>query len=277
MRHVGVLVTGFVLVLESTAFAQDPAPPLPPATEPAPAPATPPPPAEPPPVATPPAPTAPPPPAMNSDGSAPAAESAEKPVTGPRDSGVRLGLELGFQRASTSTSDNVTAGTPSLIPIGAELAFHTSATMLWGLHGYAALASRDDCLRSDDCTGRGYGLGGQLEVALGRGPTFMPFFRYGIGWETIYHGGLIADRGGHTYRSGFDLVDARLGADFVVARGAEGKTSRIGGYLGMIAGVQLSESGGTSGRNGSAPQSLDSDGGVGYVWFTLGVRGNMDF
>lgn len=204
--------------------------------------------------------------------SAPAAESAEALPIRHRDSGIRLSADLGFERASSSLGNSVTEGSPSLIPLGLELAFHTSERMLWGLHGFYGLSSRDDCLRSDSCIGRGYGAGGQLEVTLGSGPTWIPWFRYGLGVESIYHGGTVADRGGHTFRTGFDLVDARIGADYVLSRAPDGKLTRLGGYVGMIAGMQVSETGAAS----KTPQSFAADGGDGYVWFTIGVRGTID-
>src|SRR5207248_8593578 len=58
------------------------------------------------------------------------------------------------------------------------------------------------------------------------GRTFVPWFRYGMGWEHVYHGGSVGDGGSHQFRDGFDLVDARVGADFVAARGETGKTTR---------------------------------------------------
>lgn len=260
MRTLGLAAAAAaVLLLASHANAQDPAAPTDapaPAAPPAPAPA--------------PAPAAFPPNAEASSTSA--AESPEAPPARPLSSGIRLAADLGFQRASTSIGNSVPEGTPSLIPLGVELAFHTSERMLFGFHAFYGIGSRSDCLSGDKCIARGYGGGGQLEVTLGHGQTWIPWFRYGMGIEGLYHGGTAADRGGYTYRTGFDLVDARFGVDYVVSRAADGRLTRLGAYLGMNAGLQLSETGATSKSN----VNFDNDSGDGHVWFTIGFRGAID-
>src|SRR5688500_7134879 len=79
------------------------------------------------------------------------------PPEGPRSEGMRLGLDLGFWRSSGEEPTRLNAGSPSLIPLGADVSWRTSRRVLLGVHGHAALASRDDCLGDTDCTGRGYG------------------------------------------------------------------------------------------------------------------------
>lgn len=189
-----------------------------------------------------------------------------------RDSGMRLGLDLGFARASTARSDNLTNGSPSLIPFGVDVSFRTSERVLLGFHGSMALASRDDCLSSDHCTARDYTFGPHVEAAFGSSKTIIPWFRYGMNVEMMYRGGSAGDGGAHEYRDGFDLLDARLGADLVLGRNAEGKTTRIGAFVGMIGGVGL----GNSGATGDHRPLSSTERSGGHVWFTLGLRGTLD-
>lgn len=218
---------------------------------------------------SPPAPDAFPPEAAASPAPAPRAEAPTEEAPQFRDEGLRLGLDLGFTRATTARSDNLSGGTPSLVPLGVDLSFRTSKRLLLGFHGSIALGSRDDCLSADRCIARDYTLGAHFETSFLEGRTIVPFFRYGMGWELLYHGGRLGDDGSHEYRDAFDLVDARLGADFIATRGANGKSTRIGGYLGMLAGIGT----GRSGVSGGADAGY---GAPGHVWLGLGLRATID-
>ena len=178
----------FVAALASPALADEPtpnaAPPAGTALEPLPPP--PPssalPPSAPPPGA-PPAEAAPAPDALPSWAGPPAAPAtrAESPPDVPerevdtrRAEGIRLGLDLGFARAFSGSEDWLNAGTPTLLPIGASISFRTSPSLLLGFHGYAALASRDDCISADSCRARAYAFGGHIETPLSRGHVVHP-------------------------------------------------------------------------------------------------------
>ncbi len=239
--------------LASSAAAQPDAPPAPP-PDPEPPPAA--------PEATPPTP-APPPPKTE-------APAPEAPVA--RTEGLRLGLDLGYTRGTTARSDNVAAGTPSLLPLGLDLSLRTSKRVLLGLHGTAALGSRDDCLSSDHCTARDYTFGGHVEATFLEGRSIIPWFRYGISYEVLYHGGSVADGGSHQYRDALDILDARIGADYVLGRGEAGKTTRLGAYLGMITGVGVDRTGATGGGRNTG-QDFTS---AGHVWLGLGLRATLD-
>lgn len=194
-----------------------------------------------------------------------------------RAEGVRLGLELGFARAFDGSPDRLNAGSPTLLPIGADISFRTSPSLLLGFHGYAALASRDDCISVDSCRARAYGFGGHIESPLGKSTSFVPYIRYGVGYEILYQGGAPLDAGGHLYRGAFDFLDLRLGADFIATRGSEGKTGRIGAYAGLVGGVLTSQTG-VSHINGSggSPRDLDKSSGSAHLWFAMGIRGTLD-
>jgi hypothetical protein len=247
-----------------------------PAAAPAPAPAPVPAPAEAPaPVAEPPAPA---PPVV-----APAAAEAEKPAPdgdgdeASRPSGVRLALDLGFQRALDGAKDRLSNGSPTLLPLGADISFRTSKTFLVGAHGYAALASRDDCIAADSCRARGYGFGAHVEGMVKRGRSYAIWLRYGVGYEILYQGGLPLDPAGHMVKDAIDLVDFRVGADLTVHRGQDGKTARIGPFAGLVAGTMVNQSGITKQNgSGSQPKNLNRDSGSAHVWFALGVRATLD-
>lgn len=204
---------------------------------------------------------------------APAPETvpeAPKPAaTTLRDEGMRLALELSFWRANGEESARVNAGSPSLIPLGADVSWRTSRKVLLGFHGHAALASRDDCLGDTDCTGRGYGLGAHIEAAFGSSASFIPYFRYGLGWEMVHQMGAYKNSDAYRYRHALDLLDVRFGGDFVVSRGEAGRTTRIGPFVGMIVGLSVDEV--SSGR-GPEPEH-----GAGHIWFSIGLRGTSDW
>ncbi len=251
------------------ALADEPAP--------APAPATPPP-------ADPPAPapeSAPEPLAPAAAVTAPPPVDADKPVPdgdeASRPSGLRLALDLGFQRALDGANDRLNSGSPTLLPLGADISFRTSKTFLVGAHGYAALASRDDCISADSCRARGYGFGAHIEGMVKRGRSYVIWLRYGLGYEILYQGGLPLDPAGHTVKDAIDLIDFRVGADLTIHRGENGKTARIGPFAGLVAGTMVNQSGITS-RDGSGnePKNLNRDSGSAHVWFALGVRATLD-
>lgn len=157
-----------------------------------------------------------------------------------------------------------------MLPLGADVSWRTSQKVLLGFHGHVALASRDDCLGDTTCTGRGYGLGAHIEAAFGSSGTFIPYFRYGLGWEMIHQMGAYRNADAYRYRHAFDLLDVRFGGDFVLARGDAGRTTRLGPFVGMIAGLTLDEV--SSGR-----ASREPDFGSGHIWFVIGARGTMDW
>lgn len=215
---------------------------------------------------------------MPSSGSADRAnDGSSKPVDTRRGEGVRLALDLGFERAVDGAVDRLNANTPTLLPIGLDVSFRTSPSILLGVHGYAALASRDDCISADSCRGRGYGFGAHIESPLSRSQSFVPYIRYGMGYELVYQGGAPLDPGGHLFRGAFDMLDLRLGGDFIVSHGSEGKTARLGGFLGFTGGFLVSQSG-VSHLNGSggSPRDLDRSSGSPHLWFAMGVRGSLD-
>ena len=276
MRNLAKLVAFFAVSALSlsveTAFAQEPQtepPALPPPSAPVEAPVQP---------AVAPAP-APPPSVVVQPTPMPVAEQPVVPTSGPRDHGVRLGLEFGYTRAASSSGSRLlTNGSPSVLPIGADLSFRIGAKTLAGLHGWVALASRDNCTSGDDCTARSYGVGAHVEAGLVHTEKFDLWFRYAAGLEILYQGGFATDGGGHLFRDAFDVADIRLGGDFVLSRDEEGKTIKIGPYVGANLGFLLSQSGSTgSGSNGfSNQQNLDSSSGDPHVWLSLGLRGTMD-
>jgi len=210
-----------------------------------------------------------------------AADDSDKPVPdgdeASRRSGLRLALDLGFERALDGAKDRVSDGSPTLLPIGADLSFRTSTTFLVGAHGYAALASRDDCISADSCRARGYGFGAHIEGMVKRGRSYVIWLRYGLGYEILYQGGLPLDPAGHVVKDAIDLVDFRVGADLTVHRGENGKTARIGPFAGLVAGTLVNQSGITNqNRSGNQPRHLDRDSGSAHVWFSLGVRATLD-
>jgi hypothetical protein len=209
---------------------------------------------------------------------APAAAAAETPAPPSeslRSRGLRLSADLSLARATGSAAGSITSGSPGLFPVGADLSIRTSAKILLGVHGTAGLATRDDCIGDIHCTGRDYTVGGHFEGLLSSGPTMMPWIRYGMGFELLYQGGLGNDRGSHLFRDAFDFLDARFGVDFVVARNAEGKTTRIGPFVGMIGGYSVGQSGGTSNSFGKEA-SLDQGQNNTHVWLFLGARATFD-
>jgi hypothetical protein len=208
---------------------------------------------------------------------APAAETPAPAGVAPREEGMRLGLDLGVTRAPASDSlDTFTYGSPTILPVGVDLSFRTSRRALLGFHGHAGLASRDDCSRVAHCIARSYGLGVHVEAALREGTRFVPWLRYGLGWEMLYQGGTGGNDGAHLNRNGFDLADVRLGADFVISRAADGRTSRIGPFAGVDLGVMTGQNGTAPSRSGFAQASLDRSGGAAYTWLSLGVRGTLE-
>ena len=192
------------------------------------------------------------------------------PPDAPRKEGMRAGLDLGFWRAGGDASDRTNAGSPSLIPLGADVSWRTSARVLLGVHGHLALASRDDCLGDGECTGRGYGLGAHVEMAFATSRWLAPYFRYGIGWELIHQMAAYRNAEAYRYRHALDVIDLRFGGDFIVARGAEGRTTRIGPFVGMVIGLALDEV--SSGRGTREPEF-----GAGHTWFGLGARATTDW
>jgi hypothetical protein len=276
----GLVTAASVLLAAAPSFAAQPdssgAPPAP-AADPAPALPVP---SAPPATEAPPA--TPAPEARYSESGADGGTEAEHTSRDPRRAeGVRLALDLGLERAIGSSGDRLNSGTPTLLPLGADVSFRTGPYLLLGFHGYAALASRDDCISGvDSCRARAYGFGVHAENSLGRGHSFQPWIRYGVGYELVYHGGAALDPAGHVYRDAVDLFDVRIGGDFIVSRGNEKKTTRIGGFLGFSGGFVVAQSGvsnqqGFGGGSGSS-RNLDTASGDPHLWFVLGVRATLD-
>jgi hypothetical protein len=265
-----------LLLTAAPSFAQDEStkPAAPPTAPPAAPPAAP---AQPAPdPASEPAPAVLPPSAPPSNADRPATGDSEEGPTRPSE-GIRLGLDLGFQRAFSGAEDRLNAGSPSLIPLGVDISWHTSPKLVFGFHGYAALASRDDCIEADSCRARGYGFGGHVETTLGSGRKFVPWLRYGVGYELLYQGGAPFDSAGHVYRGAIDLLDLRIGGDIVIKRDAEGKTTAIAPFAGFTGGFLVNQSG-VSNLNGSGgqQQNLDRSSGSAHLWFVLGMRATLD-
>jgi hypothetical protein len=191
-----------------------------------------------------------------------------------RAEGIRLGLALAYSRAFSGADDRLSSGSPSLIPLELAVSFRTSPSMLLGFNGYYGIASRDDCIKPDSCRARGYGFGGHIENVLGRGKSFVPFIRYGLGYEVLYHGGAPLDPAGHTYRGAFDFFDFRIGGDFIASQGDKGKTTRIGAYAGFVGGLMVNQTGVSYGQN--ARRDLDRSVGSAHLWFTVGLRATLD-
>ena len=208
----------------------------------------------------------------------PSADKPEPAADTRRAEGVRLGLDLGFERAFSGAEDRLNAGTPTLLPLGVSLSFRTSPSLLLGLHGYAALGSRDDCISADSCRARAYAFGGHIETPLSRGQSFIPWLRYAVNYEILYQGGAPLDPAGHVYRGAFDFFDLRVGGDFVVHRGSEGKTARIGPFAGLVGGILMNQSGVSNANGGSGvqPRNLERSSGSAHLWFAMGVRATLD-
>lgn len=188
-----------------------------------------------------------------------------------RSEGMRVGLDLGFARASGEAAGRLDQGSPSLIPLGADVSFRTSAKVLLGFHGHLGLASRSDCLGDSNCTARGYGLGTHVEAAFKAGGTFVPYIRYGIGWEMLHQSGAYKNGDAYVYRHAFDLVDLRFGGDFRLAKGEAGRATRLGPFVGMIAGIGIDEVSG-GGRTSTSNREF----GTGHIWFVVGARATID-
>ena len=208
----------------------------------------------------------------------PPADKPDAEADTRRAEGIRLGLDLGFERAFSGAEDRLNAGTPTLLPLGVSLSFRTSPSLLLGFHAYAALASRDDCISADSCRARAYAFGGHIETPLARGQSFIPWLRYAVNYEILYQGGAPLDPAGHVYRGAFDFFDLRIGGDFVVHRGSEGRTARIGPFAGLVGGVVVNQSGVSNVNTGSGvqPRNLDHSSGSAHLWFAMGVRATLD-
>ncbi|MBS2014906.1 MAG: hypothetical protein JST00_18595 [Deltaproteobacteria bacterium] len=208
-----------------------------------------------------------------------AQRSEEAPLETTRGEGLRLGLDFGFTRAVSADPGRFSEGTPSILPLGIDIGARTSPTFLVGGHAYAGLASRNDCLSLDSCRARAYGFGPHIEVAFSKNPkaSLIGWFRYGMTFEIGYQGGRVNDPTGYTYRQAIDFMDARIGADFIASRGSAGKTTRIGGYLGMTAGVMTGQSGISNTPTASGvTRNLSRDSGDPHVYLSVGLRATLD-
>lgn len=188
--------------------------------------------------------------------------ATEAPKVDVKTGGVRLGLDLSYARSTGEAADRVSAHSPGMIPLGADVSFRMSPRLLLGAHGHIGLASRDDCLGDSSCTARTYGLGAHFEAAFVSQGFFVPWIRYGIGWEILNQRGMYKNEDGYRWAQGLDLLDLRFGGDFRIS-----EATRIGPFVGMIAGLGLHED-----RAPAAERTLNS----GHVWFSIGARGNFD-
>ena len=206
---------------------------------------------------------------------APSEKPAEqKPLF--RDEGLVLGLDFAFARGVGDAVDRLNAGSPTILPIGVSVSSRLSQKVMLGGHGHFGLASREDCSSNNgnNCTGRSWGLGAHVETALGTGPTVVPWFRYGIGWEMLYRGGYAGLNDAYAYRHALQLIDAKFGVDFVAHRSETGKTTRIGPFVGMITGVSVGDFG--SYNNFGSRADLDRPNGDAHFWFMIGLRATTD-
>ena len=192
-----------------------------------------------------------------------------------RDHGLRLGLDLAFQRSLGGGDSRANLNTPSLIPLGADLSLRTSSSFLIGLHGFLALASRDDCTDADSCRARAYGFGAHIEGTPIRDEKYSGWIRYGMGYELVYHGGMPFDASGHEFRGAWDIIDLRVGADFVIHRGSGKKAARIGPFLGAVVGLLTTDSGVVTYNNNAKELEGGNKGSV-NGWFQIGMRGTLD-
>ena len=223
---------------------------------------------------------APPSPTIVTPQSTPVDTPSEQPAKARplfRDDGLVLGLDFAFGRAIGDASDRLNSVSPTYLPVGLSASFRTSQRVMLGMHAHAALASREDCVStaSVNCTARDYGVGAHVESAVGTpGTTLVPWFRYGLGWELLYRGGIVGLNDAYSYRHALKLIDARFGLDFVVHRTETGKTTRIGPFLGMIAGVAVGDFG--SYESFGTRRDIDRPNGDAHLWFLLGIRATTD-
>lgn len=221
------------------------------------------------PTPTPAEPAPPPPP------SSPTEPKPEAPTV--RGEGMRLVLSVGYGRANNPADNALTEGSPATIPIGLEAAWRKGPRQLWGIHGHFGLASRNDCgvLTGGDCTARTYGLGGHFELPFADpDATVLGWFRIGMGYEMLYQAGFFGDTSGKFYKHAIDIVDARIGVDFAVARLSEGRAVRIGPYAGLVGGMVVTSDG--SFGIGNAPRREPNSANGGHLWFSVGLRGTFD-
>lgn len=199
----------------------------------------------------------------------------EAPVV--RGEGMRLVLSAGYARANSPKDNALTEGSPATIPIGLEAAWRRGPRQLWGIHGHFGLASRNDCgvLTGGDCTARTYGLGGHFELPFADSDaTVLGWFRIGMGYEMLYQAGFFGDKSGKFYKHAIDIVDARIGVDFAVARLSEARTVRIGPYAGLVGGMVVTSDGSFGLPN--QPRRPPNSANGGHLWFSVGLRGTFD-
>ena len=99
-----------------------------------------------------------------------------------------------------------------------------------------------------------------------------------MNYEILYQGGAPLDPAGHVYRGAFDFFDLRVGGDFVIHRGSEGRTARIGPFAGLVGGVLTNQTGvsNVNGSSGVQPRNLERSSGSAHLWFAMGIRGTLD-
>jgi hypothetical protein len=197
---------------------------------------------------------------------------ATAPAAAPKKpSDFLVGLRLGYSRAlGSADARGMNYQTPSLIPVGIDLAYRASLKTYVGAYGQIALASRTDCGSTSPCTAKEYKGAIVVQYHFKPEASFDPWLAYSLGFEAEHLSGYIGDAGGYVTRTGLEIMGLQLGGDFIL-RGAESKVGwRVGPFLGLGVGTTLAE----SGHVGSI--SLSSGGGGAYQWFSVGARGALD-
>src|SRR5262249_57634080 len=89
-----------------------------------------------------------------------------------------------------------------------------------------------------------YRFGGTVQYHFAPYRVFDPWLGAGVGYEIVHLSGFVGDTGGHLTRGGLVLLDAQIGADFALTRGANmARGPKLGPFLGLALGTRTSESG----------------------------------
>jgi hypothetical protein len=211
-------------------------------------------------------------PAHAEEADVPAPAAAAPAPAEPTFNGFQLGLRTGYARTLDSTQGaSLTYGTPSLLPIAFDAGYRTSPKVYIGLTAQLALASRTDCGGASPCSAKEYRVGGGLQYHFTPFRTFDPWLGAGVGYEIVHLSGFLGDSGGHLTRTGFVLLDAQVGADFALTRGASmARGPKLGPFAGLALGARSSQSGRVYGID------VDQSSGSDHQWLMLGVRGTLD-
>jgi opacity protein-like surface antigen len=201
----------------------------------------------------------------------PAAAAPSPPPAKPND--WLVGLRLGYARAlSSDEGRGINYQTPSLIPIGIDLAYRATLHTYLGAFGQLALASRTDCtsMSASACKAKEYKIAFAVQYHFRPELSFDPWFGYALGVEVEHLSGFVSDQNGYVTRVGLEVASFQVGGDFLVRSGEGKRATRIGPFLGLGVGTTLSESG------HAGALSLSNDGGGAFAWFSIGARGAFD-